>query len=191
MCVIIIKPANVAMPDINELEAAYRCNPNGCGFISSEGKSYKGLSFPKFCKAISKVKDSEACIIHFRLATHGSIKPANCHPFNCDGVWFAHNGILGVKPRGDMTDSETAFRDILQPVIEKYGLKSPQASTAINTIIGSSKFAFMIDGKITLYGRYENVNGLYYSNTRHLASPILMRPSRDISWDEYLRLRYM
>ena len=31
---------------------------------------------------------------------------------------FAHNGILSIKNRGDMTDSETFFRDIFSPVFE-------------------------------------------------------------------------
>lgn len=168
------------------------CNPDGCGFVSSSGLSYRGLSFKTFLKEISKVRLDEECIIHFRYATHGSIKRANCHPFDHNGLWFAHNGILSVTPRGDMTDSETAFLDILSPVADRYGVDSPQMRTAVGCVIGYSKFAFMKDGKVTMFGNFERHNGRYYSNIRHFAfmrqSP--KATSKSISWEDYLNLRY-
>lgn len=186
MCVIIYKPAGVKMPSKVELEAAFRCNPNGCGFVSSEGYNYKGLSLSGLIRELKKVGIEEDCIIHFRLATNGSVKKSNCHPFENNGVWFAHNGILSIDTRGDMTDSETAFRDILSPVADRFGISSPQMHNAVSAVIGYSKFAFMKDGRVALYGRFEKHKGCWYSNTRHFS---YMAMSRDMSWEEYLASR--
>lgn len=80
MCVICYKPKGVEMPPKEILTAMYHANSDGCGFCSPT-LSYRGFSFNEFYKKVKKVKKDEPCIIHFRLATHGSIRRANCHPF--------------------------------------------------------------------------------------------------------------
>lgn len=167
MCVIIIKPACAEMPPKHELETAYRLNPDGCGFVS-ESKFFKGLSFENFYSHLRRVPEGEGCIIHLRYATHGSIRRANCHPFRSGDVYFAHNGVLGIRPEGDRTDSETAFRNILMPIIESYGLESGQTKRAVDAIIGGSRFAFMRGRDIVTFGDFTEHEGRYYSNTRHL-----------------------
>ena len=100
-------------------------NPHGCGIVTPSDH-YKGMSIDMLLRHLKKRDISEPCLMHFRLATHGSIKRANCHPFLDEesGTWFMHNGILNVDPIGDMTDSETAFREIheetgLRPVFSE------------------------------------------------------------------------
>ena len=130
--------------------------------------SYKGMSFETFCKRLQKRSNDEPCLLHFRLATHGSIKMANCHPFydhNTD-TYFMHNGILDVTPHGDMTDSETAFRDYLAPEIEQHGLDSDELKYTVHGLIGYSKFAFMQGDNVQLYGEFFKRYGVYYSNLR-------------------------
>lgn len=165
MCVIIVKPAGVKMPSKDVLKQAYYANPHGCGFVS-EKRFFKSLNFSAFMSALAKVDTAEPCIIHFRLATHGSRHRKNCHPFYYRGIWFAHNGILDINPIGDMTDSETALRTIIGPVIEQYGIDSPQARSVINNVIGYSKFAFLNDDNtLRLFGNFtEGDDGCYYSN---------------------------
>ena len=168
MCVIIIKPAGVKMPTTDIINAAYKANPHGCGFISPSA-FYKGMSLNSLKKNLKQVSDDEPCIIHFRLATHGSIKRANCHPFNRGDVWFAHNGILSIRPQGDMTDSETAFQNIIYPAIVKYGYGSMQMDKAVNRVIGYSKFAFLQGDELKLYGDFiKQDDGCYYSNLRFM-----------------------
>ena len=167
MCVIIVKPAGAEMPSRDILNAAFHANPNGCGFVSTR-HAYKSLDYRKFIKALSQVRRDEDCIIHFRLATHGSIKRANCHPFRCGDVWLAHNGILDIAPVGDMTDSETALRTVIAPAIDRYGLVSPLCDKAINAIRGFSKFAIMQGETVRLYGAWVERHGLYFSNLRFL-----------------------
>lgn len=167
MCVIIIKPRNIQMPSREELLMASYIHPDGFGFVS-ESDSFKSLSFEAFYKRLSKVPQSENCIIHLRYATHGSVKKANCHPFYGDGVWFAHNGCLPFYPEGDITDSEYAFRNVLLPAIREHGIRSEETDAAVGRIIGWSKFAMMVDGELHLFGNFTKYKGRLYSNTRHL-----------------------
>lgn len=167
MCVIIVKPAGVKMPSNEIINAAYHANPHGCGLVSPS-TFYKGLSIRSFKRNLKKVSDAEPCIIHFRLATHGSIKQANCHPFRRGDVWFAHNGILNIKPQGDMTDSETALQNIIYPAIASYGYASRGMDMAVDSIIGYSKFAFLQGDNLQVYGDFIERDGCLYSNLRFM-----------------------
>lgn len=168
MCVIIVKPSGVNLPSDVLLKAAYNVNPHGCGFVSPT-TFYKGLSYDRFKEHLTHVSIDEPCIIHFRLATHGSIKRTNCHPFKHRDIYFAHNGILSIKPIGDKTDSETALQTIIAPAIETYGWNSPEANKIINQTCGHSKFALMRNDEVLLFGQYIHAkNGCYYSNYRFI-----------------------
>lgn len=166
MCVIIVKPAGVNLPSDEVINAAFRANPHGCGLVSPT-QFYKGLSLVRFKQTLAKVSKEEPCIIHFRLATHGSISRKNCHPFRRGNVFFAHNGILDIATKNDMTDSETAFLNIIYPAIRKFGYDSAEMDKAVNSVIGCSKFAFLYGDKLRLYGHFiKGEEGLYFSNLR-------------------------
>lgn len=169
MCVIIVKPAGVKMPSTEIIDAAHMANPDGCGIVSPS-IYYKGLHYPTFKKYLRRILVDEPCILHFRYATHGSVIKANCHPFKCGNVWFAHNGILNIKPVGDMTDSETALRNVIYPAIVKYGYGSEGMDIAVANVIGYSKFAFLQGTDVRLYGNFIiSDDGCYYSNMRFMS----------------------
>lgn len=155
------------MPTLDTLNKVQRVNHDGYGFVSSKHR-YKSMNYQKFLAHLSEVGIEEECIIHMRLATHGSMCRKNCHPFVKNGVYFAHNGILPIKSVNDMTDSEIAFRTWIYPVIEKYGYATKEVESLIYSLIGLSKFAMMYKGKVKLYGDYTKLNGVYYSNLRWL-----------------------
>lgn len=175
MCVIIVKPAGVRMPSRAVLEAAAHCNPHGFGYVVP-GRRYRTLDAEKFLSSLESIDDNEPCIMHFRLATHGSKRVRNCHPFKIGNVYMAHNGIFNVVPTDDMTDSEEAFRTFVYPAIAKYGWRSEAVrETAEYLNMGYSKIALMRGDDIATYGhfyrRYDD--DCLYSNLRFEAS---MRP---------------
>lgn len=167
MCVLLYKPKGVNLPDRDIITACHLANPHGSGF-ASETDYFKSLSFSQFYKRLQRVSKDENCLIHFRLATHGSICRANCHPFQLGGITFAHNGILDIKPDGDMTDSETGFRKYIYPVAAKYGINSDETAYAVNQIIGYSRFALMQGDDVRLFGNFAQFEGVYYSNGRFI-----------------------
>lgn len=164
MCVLVVIPAGHSLPSKSDLMAMHRANPHGMGF-ASKSLHYKGMDFNRFYNRLQYVPKDEAIIIHFRYATHGSVKMQNCHPFHKGGIWFAHNGILDITPRRDMTDSETAFRDILYPVAKRYGICSAELEYTVEEIIGWSKFAFLDkEGNVARFGDFRLYKGYWCSN---------------------------
>ena len=155
------------MPSENILKAAYMANRDGMGVVSSMGRM-KTLSFYKLMDHVKRIGKEDSCVIHFRLATHGSVRIANCHPFKQGNLYFFHNGILPVRPYIGRTDSETAFREILYPVIKEHGLDSEEARLAIESIRGSSRFVFYKNGDITTFGDFSEIDGILYSNLRFM-----------------------
>ena len=174
MCVIIIKEKGVKLPSKKFLQSTFNANSHGAGYATDKGKFFKTLSFDVFYQHFrNNVKKEDACIIHFRLATHGSINPNNCHPFKgkvegIGDVFFAHNGILDIHSQDNKTDSELCFRNILIPVMTMFGY-GKSLDIAIEGVIGSSKFC-MVDGSgvVHRWGDWTNHNGLWLSNTRFL-----------------------
>jgi len=167
MCVIAIKPANVQMLDIDTLRQMAHRNPNGFGFATTSGQCYKSTDFKAFLSRLEQIPDSEGVVIHMRLATHGSVKKNNCHPFYDEetDTYFAHNGVLPIPSVHDMTDSEIAFRDILVPAIKKYGIQSKEFDEISDSIRGHSKFAYIHKGDIYIQGNFSEIDGYYFSNT--------------------------
>lgn len=177
MCIIICKPEGVKMPPMAIIARCAALNPHGFGFATKD-RIYKTLSFEDFKREIKTIRKDETAILHFRYATHGSIKASNCHPFRDDktGVSFAHNGVLNITPIGDMTDSETAFRTRIVPTIKDCGFDSDEFIKANHDIIGGSRFAYIDkDGDYRLYGAFTHYKGCWYSNRNFM--PIIERYS--------------
>lgn len=167
MCVICFIPKGTQTLPTKIVRAMYRANPDGAGIVTPTDH-YKGMSLDTLLRHLKKRDPSQPCLMHFRLATHGSIKKANCHPFfdKKSSTWFMHNGILNIQPRGDMTDSETAFRRILVPEIAGHGLSSDDVRYVVQGVIGGSRFAFMQGDEVQLFGQYERWLGCWFSNLR-------------------------
>lgn len=163
MCVIVVKKRGIAMPTKKVLKACATANRDGFGFVS-ESASYKTMDFEDFYDHLKAVPKKENCIIHFRWATHGSTKVSNCHPFEHNGIYFAHNGVMNVKPYNDKTDSETAFRKYIYPMVVKFGLQSDDLREYMGLIGGTSRYAIMKDGDVALFGSYSQLDGVLYSN---------------------------
>jgi predicted glutamine amidotransferase len=167
MCVIIVKKQGSNLPARSILECAARYNPHGFGFCTKD-RMYKTLDFNHFMKEVEKVGKSENCIIHFRLATTGSIKPANAHPFRQGNVFFAHNGVLHIETQNDRTDSETFFEQTLYPAICRYGIHSKEVSNIMQKVSSCSRFAVMQGKTLKTFGGFTKYEGCYYSNLRFI-----------------------
>ena len=150
------------------VKAMCKCNPDGMGLVTPS-VSYRGMNVRTLLDRLHERDINEPCIMHFRLATHGSVRRSNCHPFydKQSDVWFAHNGILPVQPFKGKTDSETAFRRLFVPLIREYGIDSDELAYTVNQIIGGNKLAFLDgNGEVRLFGEYYEWHGSLFSNLR-------------------------
>lgn len=188
MCVIAIKQRNVKFPSYDRVKNMCDNNDDGFAIVyhvnGQPVKNYRTLNKDKFLdkyREITSLYNDEdvALFIHARLKTHGSEKLDNCHGWIDDsiGMSFAHNGILSIKNRDDLTDSETFFRDLFVPIFTIGGWDA--GIKAINSVIGTSKFVFMdFHGEIFHFGNYINGDdGILYSNSTYSYSKN--------KWDKY------
>ena len=180
MCVLIVKRAGDKLPSDAILKMCYQANPDGCGF-STVRAWFKSLDFDQFLRVLKRnVSINDDCLIHFRFATHGSVKKENCHPFidRGAGVAFAHNGVLPILSKNDLTDSEIFFRESFLPTFKKCGWNE-QTKNVIKNVIGGSKFAFLDKNEgLKTFGEFYTIKGCkcLFSNLRWDYSRFYVKP---------------
>jgi len=111
-------------------------------------------------------------LLHFRIATHGSINIKNVHPFMVNPkLAFAHNGVLtgfGSKTyKQEVSDSIDFMKKVLRKLPDGFYLHEGTIE-ALGAIIGSSKFAFLdVDGQYNIVNPQHGVwdEGDWFSNT--------------------------
>ena len=123
-------------------------------------------------------------VMHFRITTHGGTCPELTHPFPVTGsaaalkklrstarLGIAHNGIIhSVSPGKGMSDTAEYVRTQLAPLTQALPrwYESPPALELVKNAI-DSKMAIMDGwGKIVTIGKFEQADGLLYSNTSYL-----------------------
>lgn len=176
MCILITKEKGINFPSVRNIINSVESNPNGFAIAYNEKGAictFKTLDpdvFIDYYKHFVQTHSERdtAMIIHARIATHGTVKESNCHCWTGkvlgSPMAFAHNGILRIKPYGDMTDSETFLRKFIQPC-----KKLSEFIGTVNEFIGSSKFAFMdADGNILRFGPFIEERGVQYSNRSYM-----------------------
>lgn len=182
MCVAIYKPENVQTPSLDTLKKCWDTNPDGAGFALCTGgdkcaiEIHKGyMTWKQFKAAFEKYRLADFAgnmLLHFRIATHGSISPGNTHPFSLAGdvkllkhtnvltnYALIHNGILPIKPERDISDTMEFCRR-LAPLYQNI----PSVFDLIEGMTGNNKIAVMTRERVHLFGQWERVEGVYFSN---------------------------
>lgn len=175
MCIAILKPDDKVLTK-EVLENCSINNPDGCGFayINDEGLIIikKFMDFKDFWEDYKDIQENHTMLIHFRIATHGNIELANCHPFKLnDHMALIHNGII--SGYGSKTENLSDTRDFIDKVVGNISYKmwkNPSFRTLVGKAIGSSKFA-ILDNDNNYYIINEDlgswVDGVWYSNNSY------------------------
>lgn len=176
MCILVTKKKGVVYPSVETVKNCMRANPDGFAMaFNFKGKvvTFKTLDADEFLEAyINLTKNADrrdtGLMLHMRIATHGTVREENCHCWLADVLGeemaFAHNGILSIPNRDDMTDSETFLRDYLEPC-----QSVAELFETIDNNIGNSKFAFIDgDGNIMRFGNFITDRGVNYSNASYV-----------------------
>lgn len=192
MCVIAVKPADVAMIDDKTIDNMWYNNDDGAGFMfPAHGgvKIRKGFmtltALKKALKALEKEIDTTATpiILHFRIGTSGGNIAANTHPFPVSEnlaalqktqlttpLAVAHNGVIDIRPR--KKDISDTMEYILSQLAPLYRLKKDfyrlEAGKQLIYNAIQSKMAFMdAAGRISLIGKFEKDGEYYFSNSSY------------------------
>ena len=191
MCVIVAKPAGIKMPTESEIEDMWYTNPDGAGFMYAKNDTVyirKGfMSLLDFEDALEKLAEKNdltklPLVMHFRITTHGGTRPENCHPFPItDSVGVlskldsktklgvAHNGIIPITPRKDISDTMEYILTQLAPLhraVPNFYVNKDLMEMVYNAV--QSRLAFLTSkGEIFTVGDFHDENGILYSNLNH------------------------
>ena len=204
MCIIVYKKEGVSMPSRKTLETCFSNNPDGAGYMYAvNGAVYiqKGfMTFRSLWKSLCKTRKDwtgTALVIHFRIATHGGLGKAMCHPFPvtrdterlkataCRAqIGLAHNGILSLTAdaKSALSDSALFARDYLTRLCTRQNwYKDDSLISIINELRGTSRLVIMSgNGGTALFGKwYTDNNGVDYSNESYKPK------EKRVKWDTY------
>lgn len=193
MCIIAIKPAGVKMPDENIRKNMWYGNPHGAGFMyPCEG----GVRIEKGFMTLSAMEERLAelgdltdrtVVMHYRITTHGGTTPENCHPFPITdnttvlgkpvirtNIGVAHNGIIhSVTPRKGISDTMEYIASQLYwaKKIDRYFYLDENWLSLIEEAIDSKMVFLDQSGKFTTIGKFEEDDGVLYSNRSYEYAP--------------------
>jgi|BioPla2DNA2_1021312.scaffolds.fasta_scaffold14732_5 hypothetical protein len=180
MCIIVYKPIGVELPSKETLKNCFDNNPDGAGFMYRKGreirirKGYmKFKSFYQALKNISRVNGgitNTDLLMHFRIATHGTIEPGQTHPFPVSENYtdlvrekittkqaLAHNGILTAYAPPEEVAS--VMSDTMWFIAQNAGDIQTPLKNGVN-----GKFVLMNTEETLVYGQFTMDAGVYYSN---------------------------
>lgn len=187
MCIIVVKQRGSDFCPLPIIKNCFNANPHGFAFSWNQGGELKTFRTLDMQEALDKYKelsttlnrDETAMIVHARIKSHGSVSLKNCHAFVHGDIAFSHNGILDIKERDDMTDSEIFFRELFCPVLDSMGMDF--ALKMARMFIGSTnnKFSFIDkDGRLWftsgtqsfLKQKFDGYKGvIYFSNSSYMS----------------------
>ena len=181
MCIAILQKAGEQLSE----ETFYQCwerNPDGAGLMFAKGgeiRIYKEIdSVDKFYKTYKRLVKSEAkgrdMVIHFRIATHGSVIKDNCHPFRInERIAFVHNGIIRNVSTAryiDASDTRVFAKEVLSELPD--GFETCQATMRlVEEFIGHSKLILLDNkGNTSIANEHMGqwVDGIWFSNGSHV-----------------------
>lgn len=177
MCIAIYKPANTVI-DRETLHRCYLKNRDGCGFayFTNQGdlRIIKAMDFKSFYEDYelhSVINSDRPFLIHFRIATHGTVDLYNCHPFQIDDSHvMIHNGIIhNIRKCPDKLRSDTQmFVDDILKELPKGWSANFGITNLIEDYIGSSKVVVLdVNDNVSIYNEQKGewANGVWYSNS--------------------------
>ena len=119
--------------------------------------------------------------LHFRIATHGGVKPQTCHPFAVtsklakmgDGhiearAGFMHNGTLtGLETKKGLSDTMAFVANVLYPLRAMGGriAGNRNAESIVSSTTQGSRFLlFEAPDCASMFGDWAEDGGVFYSN---------------------------
>lgn len=148
MCIAIVNQQHTI--DEETFNTCWEHNPDGGGIAYIEDRQVKIMkemrSASRMYSNYIKIRKHNALpmIIHFRIATSGSVDEDNCHPFQVSpDIVMAHNGILDhVKPTQAVNDTRVFIQEVLSELPGDF-LYHTAIRRLISGFIGDSKLVFL------------------------------------------------
>ena len=172
MCLIIAAP-NGGAPDMEQVMAGWRDNPDAWGIMAAHKRRLvirRGLCTESLLAAIADIGESPWAI-HFRWATHGRTDLSNAHPFKITrSLYMMHNGVIDIDCTADPLRSDTYhYARYLQSIgVTPRNINAAEREQEIGR---GNKLVFLDNtGRVTIANERagEWVDGHWYSNTHSM-----------------------
>lgn len=161
-----------------QIESAWRSNPDGGGFGWSEKGKVHVLKFKllkPFTEALLEHMESKSVptIVHFRWATHGDKEKGNVHPFFVnEDLLMCHNGVIGIRSEStdDAHKSDTKiFSEYILSTLPKNFFRNYGIMWLLEEAIGSDKMIFLHkSGEVVIAnetkGHWNTEKTIWFSN---------------------------
>lgn len=182
MCIAIYHDQSCPL-DPEAFENSWSNNPDGGGFAYFDESNElvikksmnKGQMYDQYYKAIEEYGDKSPFLVHFRIATHGTVDLANAHPFRVNAnTVLIHNGMIPTIMDKKQKRSDTrVFVEEYLPRLPKNWLDDKYLFDMVQEYIGASKLVIMTnDPKLDSYlyivnekmGHWSKDGKSWYSN---------------------------
>lgn len=212
MCIIVAVPAGVAIPSDETLKECFNSNPDGAGFMWSDGKKVnirKGfMKWEDFIAALNTELDAgriftdSAVVLHFRITTSGKTQPACCHPFPISSekkdlqateissrFGIAHNGVISGRYTHDgWSDTMDFIAGVVAPLARLHPsfMYSDDAKELLDGACRSKLAIINHAGEMMLVGDFIEDDGVFYSNATYLPTRWNYSSYRSVwnKWDD-------
>lgn len=193
MCIAVYSPKGNSVPCEDYLHNCFDNNSDGAGFafnLNGHVEIVKGfMDWQSFISAFREYDKSyclknRGVLIHFRIATHGKVDTANCHPFpisesnkvlsknKCSADYACvHNGIIKLttddaKREQKYSDTFIFVRDYLSKIASNKGWFRNKNNIQLVEQLIDSKMAILNSkgDTISTSGFRKGPDGNYYSN---------------------------
>lgn len=184
MCVIVVKPIGEKI-EFDNINKCYQANPDLCGIAIRDPKTnhveiHRGLELHELYQCLPLDLESVEVVFHFRIATSGNVNIINSHPFpvikraaqskthldikhiNASSA-ITHNGIILTKAEAAEHNQHLSDTALLARALATMPTKS--RLVILEMLAGySNKFTYTDSKGTTLFGKFHEVDGCYYSN---------------------------
>ena len=202
MCIIIYKPAGIAMPDQEILGNCFANHQDGAGFAHTDD-----LHVPYFEKGFfvlsqlidrmnARIKVGHRAMVHFRTGTGSPVSAGFCHPFPITEDYRLMREMLGghspelVFHNGIFGKSTKEYSDTMNFIAEELsGYEfGQQEADLLEDHMGWGALAVMTKAEDYLVGKWYHYKGCWFSNDSFRHGP--KHPSynsyfRQFSYDDY------
>lgn len=180
MCVIIHKPAGVAIPH-GLLTASASLNRDGWGLMGFNAggalllERHAHVDPARLIETERRLRDAEY-VLHLRMLTRGSTDAQNIHPLQVeDDSYLMHNGTLSGLETAQISRSDSWHfaAEVLRPLLQRNAglLEQPAFQQLVEMALGADNKAVLLQRstrRIHIFNRRfgAEIDGLWCSSTR-------------------------
>jgi|DEB0MinimDraft_6_1074348.scaffolds.fasta_scaffold01229_18 hypothetical protein len=201
MCIAIYQDAGSTLTE-QEIRNSWNANPDGGGlaYIDDCGKvcTFKSMKLKGLLEEYERVVDMHGqhspMLVHFRIATHGTVNEYNCHPFMVNkNIAMIHNGVIPVLiDKKDKRSDTRVFTEEYLPKLPKGWLDDDYLFDMVQEYIGHSKLVFLsTENRDRAYianehmGHWNPVKTIWFSNKSYCSvSSMFSKYNPNAKWQQ-------